>query len=274
MAPDDNTLLDLASHVSDMGEPVFGKYRGVVDDNKDPEKRGRLRLKIPTLLGREVTNWALPCLPFGGSSKIGNYWIPPKDARVWVEFEQGDIRYPIWTGTYWTGKVAPPAEDPAVHALQTPFGHKLIFDDSKNAEKITLSHATTGTPSVILDEKGRVNINDGKGAKVILDADAGKILVSDSNGNKITLSSAGISIEDRNSNSMVFEAAGITIKSKAITLDSKSISLGANAVDPVILGQQFLQLYMTHTHPTPAGPSLVPVPPSALSTLSKVVKTK
>ena len=44
----------------------YGKYRGFVTDNADPEQRGRLKVRVPSVLGDAETGWALPCLPFGG----------------------------------------------------------------------------------------------------------------------------------------------------------------------------------------------------------------
>ncbi len=61
----------------------YGKYRGEVVDNKDPEYLGRLQLRVPSVLGKKaVTGWAMPCLPFGGAADQGFFFIPEKDARV------------------------------------------------------------------------------------------------------------------------------------------------------------------------------------------------
>src|SRR6185295_19835608 len=64
---------------------TYGKYRGIVADNDDPEKRGRVRVTVPSVLGGEVTGWALPCVPFGGLADQGWFAIPEIEAQVWVE---------------------------------------------------------------------------------------------------------------------------------------------------------------------------------------------
>ena len=50
-------------------EKNYGKFRGFVTNNKDPEKRGRLRISIPSVLADQESDWALPCFPFGCNSK-------------------------------------------------------------------------------------------------------------------------------------------------------------------------------------------------------------
>ena len=32
---------------------------------------------------------------------MGWFVIPEQDAQVWVEFEEGELRRPIWVGTFW-----------------------------------------------------------------------------------------------------------------------------------------------------------------------------
>lgn len=42
----------------------------------------------------------MPCVPFAGPG-VGMVFLPPEDAGIWVEFEGGDLCYPIWTGCFW-----------------------------------------------------------------------------------------------------------------------------------------------------------------------------
>ena len=42
----------------------------------------------------------LPRLPYGGNG-VGLFLVPPTKANVWIEFEGGDIDYPVWTGCFW-----------------------------------------------------------------------------------------------------------------------------------------------------------------------------
>ena len=81
----------------------WGKYRGTVVNNIDPEQRGRLIVMVPDVLTLVPSSWAEPCTPLAGPTgpPMGVYMVPPIGAGVWVEFEQGDPDYPIWVGCRW-----------------------------------------------------------------------------------------------------------------------------------------------------------------------------
>lgn len=273
--------MDPMSDVQDVSEQLladvdrlYGKYRGGVVDNNDPDGRGRLKLRVPSVLGDLTTGWALPCFPFGGADQTGFYLVPPVDAAVWVEFEQGDVSYPIWTGTYWTGKVSAPAKEPAKRIFRTPFGHTLEFDDTEGKEAVRIEHGGDAKSSAVFDEKGGVTITDKQGAQVHLDADGNQVVIKDSGGNTITLSSSATSIKDSNGHSITFDASGATIKAPQIVLDGSMVMLGGSGGEPALKGQTFLQLFMTHTHPTSLGPSGPPVPQGEAAALSMAVMTK
>ena len=78
----------------------FGKYRGTVANNIDPQQQGRVQVTVPAVLGEGSLSWAMPCAPYGGSG-VGLFTVPPVGANIWVEFEGGDPDYPIWSGCFW-----------------------------------------------------------------------------------------------------------------------------------------------------------------------------
>ena len=114
----------------------YGKYRGVVADNLDPLMIGRIVAVCPAI-GDGPLTWALPCVPWGGP-QTGMFVVPPVGAGVWIEFEQGDIDYPIWTGCFWSD----PEEVPL---LSTALGNQpgvAIANDLQTG--IVLSAGPTG----------------------------------------------------------------------------------------------------------------------------------
>ncbi|MFO1434526.1 MAG: phage baseplate assembly protein V [Candidatus Competibacteraceae bacterium] len=268
----EETLLQL---VRELNQRRYGKFRGVVSDNRDPEKRGRLKLRVPSVLDQEETDWALPCLPYGGGAGYGLFLVPPPGAQVWVEFEEGDLHRPLWTGTCWqqTGDVPTDAakSPPTAHLLQTPAGHLVQLDDENGARQLRLHHA--GGAELLIDNDGIVTLTDSNGATVTLDAKASAVVVADANGNRLTLNSSGITVADANGNKLELAAAGITVQGQQIVVQGSQVLLGGQGGEPLIKGTSFLSLFATHVHPTPWGPTSPPIPQGEMSALSTAVMT-
>jgi hypothetical protein len=140
----------------------FGKYRGLVKDNKDPLKIGRLQVTVPAVYGM-ATNWALPCAPYAGE-QVGFYAMPPIGALVWVEFEGGDPSHPIWSGGFWQAPEVPAevndnADDPSqVKVFKTRVA-TLWIDDTDQLGKITLRFkddtvSEGATVTLVIDSTG------------------------------------------------------------------------------------------------------------------------
>jgi uncharacterized protein involved in type VI secretion and phage assembly len=147
------------------GKIFFGKYRGVVIDNRDPWKQGRLQVSVQDVYGdEERDHWALPCVPFAGKG-VGFFMLPPKEALVWVEFENGDREYPIWSGCYWAEGEAPTQEaNPEKKVIKTD-AVTITLDESTGKNSITIE--TKEGMKIIMDMKG-IEINDGKGGTIKL----------------------------------------------------------------------------------------------------------
>jgi uncharacterized protein involved in type VI secretion and phage assembly len=265
----------LARVAQELQRRTYGKYRGFVADNDDPQQLGRVRVVVPSVLGAEVTGWALPCLPFGGQEDQGLFTVPELDAQVWVEFEEGDVSRPIWTGTFWRQAADVPAEaassPPTTRLLKTPSGHLLRFDDEDGAERVTLHHQGGG--ELDLDPDGRVALAAPDGAALRLDAAGGTVTVEDANGNRLVMEAAGVTVEDASGNRIELAASGVVVSGQRVVLKGTQVLLGGEGGEPVIKGQSFLTLFATHVHPTAVGPSGPPVPQGEMTTLSTTVLT-
>lgn len=271
----EETVIRLARFID---EKRFGKFRAIVVDNKDPQKRGRLKLRIPSVLADQESDWALPCLPYGGIDQQGMFFVPVIDAQVWVEFEEGDISRPIWVGTFWQKESDTPKdaarEEPTTRLFQTKSGHILQFDDEEGEEQFRLFHPADA--EMLIDKNGTISLTDASGAVLKMDAQNSEIIIEDANGNIMTMNSSGTKVEDSNGNIIEMAAAGITAIGQKIVIKGSQVHLGDEGGEPVIKGQSFLGMFATHIHtvaPVVGGPTSPPIPQGEMSTLSTTVKT-
>ena len=152
----------------------WGKYRGTVINNVDPELRGRLLINVPDVLNVVPSTWAEPCTPLAGPTGpgMGVYMVPPIGAAVWVEFERGDPNYPIWVGCRWGSSSDVP---PLAHAglpvspnivLQTLGQHSLVISDLPGPTGGLMLKSAAGA-SIIVNDTG-IYIQNGRGASLIM----------------------------------------------------------------------------------------------------------
>jgi hypothetical protein len=162
----------------------YGKYEGIVTDVADPKKIGRIRAKVPAVLGEEVdSGWALPCVPAGGGKERGMLFLPQVDDTVWIEFAAGDVSRPIWVGTFWgapdSGPETPTGDGKdatdTLGVLKTKSGHELTFDDD-------------GEVVLLANGNGKSSIRFEKGGGVVITAETIKLCASA--GQKVVLGDA------------------------------------------------------------------------------------
>ena len=182
----------------------YGDYAGFVRDVDDPEKRGRVRVWVPSLLGDEDVpqGWLDWCEP-GGEGGLN---VPPVGANVWVTFEQGLVdhgvyRYGWFSGNSPANSAAPKASnwhlakpaatkgfgpevranipaDPATirapkypsnKVLKTPEGHEIELDDTGLE---VVGGVLTGRRARYRHPSGTTILVDGEGSVYVLSAGA------------------------------------------------------------------------------------------------------
>jgi uncharacterized protein involved in type VI secretion and phage assembly len=196
----------------------LGKFRGKVIDNKDPLKRGRLKINVPAISDHDLA-WAEPCTPYAGP-KVGWYVMPPAGANVWIEFERGDVDYPIWTGCFWgldeKDGIPPDATDPEIKVFQTE-KMKLILDD-KTVKLTALVETDKGKMSLVMDKSG-----------IVVTADTVTITATP---DKIELKKTPATIEITDAITLKKEPASITISNSiALKNAATSTELSQAAID-------------------------------------------
>jgi uncharacterized protein involved in type VI secretion and phage assembly len=166
MAMNEQAILDILERLRNR---YYGKYRGTVTDID--ESTLRIKAKVPSVLKDQETGWCMPCVPYAGDN-VGFAFLPEKGSGVWIEFEGGDVSYPIWTGCYWRQGEIPSDATPTVKAIVTKAGHKILLDDDggtititdANENKITLDSSgitlERGSSTVEVSDS-EVNVNDG-----------------------------------------------------------------------------------------------------------------
>jgi hypothetical protein len=92
----------------------------------------------------------------------------------------------------------------------------------------------------------------------VLRSRSGHRITLDDDGEVVIIANGGGNAEIR-----LTKQGDVIIKAQKIMLGSESAS------EPIVLGQSFMQMFNTHTHPTGVGPSGPPASPMTPSQLSQ-----
>jgi uncharacterized protein involved in type VI secretion and phage assembly len=139
------------------GSRIYGVVVGIVTNNNDDDKLGRVKVKFPWLSDNDESDWARIALP-GAGPKAGAVFIPEVSDEVLVAFEHGDISRPFVIGGLYNGKDKPPLGDGLFDkgkVKRTGFvsrkGHKFVFFEDSSKSGIAL---------ITSDGKIKVSLNE------------------------------------------------------------------------------------------------------------------
>lgn len=163
------------------GGRFYGVYPAVVSDIVDPDGQGRVKVRLPwspDTAGDEYAVWARLATMMAGDNR-GSWFIPDVGDEVLIGFESGDPRRPYVLGMLWNGQDRPPeVMDPAGRnfrkTIRSRNGVRITLDDTDGNETLTL--VTPGGQTIVLTDGAR------------------SIEARDSNGNRITMDPAGITV--------------------------------------------------------------------------------
>jgi uncharacterized protein involved in type VI secretion and phage assembly len=166
----------------DGGKPrqaTGGVVIGIVTNNNDPDKLGRVKVKFPWLDDSQESDWARLAAPGAGATR-GLFAVPEIDDEVLVAFEHGDASRPYIIGGLWNGKDKPPRSD-AVQGgkvqqriFKTRAGHSITLSDQDGAGKIEIK---SGKHTITLDDKGVGKVTITSGGDLELKAAGGKLSI-------------------------------------------------------------------------------------------------
>jgi uncharacterized protein involved in type VI secretion and phage assembly len=157
---------DLMDVIDRMRNRFYGKYRGTVTEVEDSQENGhRIKARVPAVLRDQPTGWCIPCVPYAGDQS-GIAFLPEINAGVWIEFEGGDVSYPIWAGCYWHKGEMPRVVDKEVRVIKTSGNQQIVLDDKEHSITISDSNGNSVTLDrdgiAIVRGSGKLAITDGK----------------------------------------------------------------------------------------------------------------
>ncbi|MCU0650472.1 MAG: type VI secretion system tip protein VgrG [Gemmatimonadaceae bacterium] len=125
---------------------VHGPTTGMVVDNVDPQRMGRLKVRLRWHDAGESTRWLRMAMPYSGNTR-GLHFLPEIGDEVLVAFELGDPERPLIIGALWNGKDAADTTDAnTAKRIVTRSGNTIQFhDDDPGNERIELFSATGQT---------------------------------------------------------------------------------------------------------------------------------
>src|ERR1043165_8284894 len=220
-------LYDLASvftaqiHIGEAESArIFQPVIGLVTDNKDPSKLGRVKVKIPVLSEQDTTFWC-PIIMLGAGKNRGWFFIPEKDDEVLVMFEHGDLNRPLVVGALWGGKDRAPDKNPGGNprrVIKSRLGSKVTFDDEK--EQLIIEDGV---------QKGKITF-DAKANKITIEALDGDVCFQTPADDMTIVAqsieiTANTNLEIHAGDNMSWGAGGsATVKSSGTTLSGSKVN--------------------------------------------------
>ncbi|MGG1550369.1 phage baseplate assembly protein V [Paenibacillus ferrarius] len=196
-------------------QKMNGVMVGIVTNNNDPDKLGRVKLKLPMQETDTETDWVRIATLMGGK-EMGSLFIPEVNDEVLVAFHLGELRMPFVIGSLWNPKNKPPApaDKNDLRMIKSRSGHEISFNDKSGDESITIK-----------TKKGQVI--------ELKDKDSSIAIADDSGNNKITIkggSANEISIVSSTSKITMNAKGDVAIEStKEIKIKSTQVNIEASA---------------------------------------------
>jgi len=209
----------------DQGTRFYGVTVGVVTNNQDPDKLGRVKVHFPWLSQEDESSWARVLSPMAGRDR-GLYCLPEVDDEVLVAFEHGQVEFPYILGALWNGKDIPPETNADgkndKRVLKSRSGHVIRLDDSSDQAKIEVIDKTGNNKVVIDASKNTITIQAQGGISLTSDGD----ITLEAKG-QVVIKGLRVSLEATGQNDTVTAQAGMDLKADG-PLNIKGVVVNIN----------------------------------------------
>ena len=218
----EHTLLGQAGGANGGPRKVDSIIVGVVTNNNDPDKMGRVKVTLPSVNEVE-TFWAPVLLPAAGNER-GISMLPRVDEQVIVAFENGDPSYPVVLGSMFNGRDKPGSE---MAVADGSFALKSDENVLVRANKDINLRSDTGKWDIKIDggeikEKVAKGYTGDFGATWNLKATGGITVESSQS---VTVKAPSITVEAQAS--LALKGATVDIKGQAaVTISGAIINIG------------------------------------------------
>lgn len=204
------TLLDL---VATPPRPPWsaGLVVGVVTNNNDPDKLGRVRVRYPALSATIESWWARIATPAAGAGR-GVLMMPVAGDEVVVGFEHGDPRRPYVLGAVFNGSAKP-------QTLVHPDGSLHVSSDKQIVIESTGNMKVDGKADLGVTVKGRMTEKVSGATSLTYDA---KTDIQSSG--PLTIEGKGITTVKSGANMSVESQGAMTVKARgALTIECSGV---------------------------------------------------
>ncbi|MGI9303717.1 MAG: phage baseplate assembly protein V [Gammaproteobacteria bacterium] len=200
---------------------IYAPVVGIVTNNQDPDKLGRVKVKLPWLSEKDESDWARVVTPMAGA-KRGMYFLPEVDDEVLVAFEHGDVRLPYVLGALWNGKDKPPEDNSDgknnVRTIKSRSGHIVRLDDTKGEEKIEVIDKSTKNSITINTKDNSITIS--ADADISIKSAKGKLTLQSKDG--IAIKSDGDITVESGKDKLAFTKSRIAMVAPTVEVKAKT----------------------------------------------------
>jgi hypothetical protein len=276
-------------------------------DVADPEQRGRIKIKVPSIFGeQELSQWVLPISNPLSGPQSGAFFPPYVGDVVMVMFDHGDLDYPFYIGGFWAQGELPEAfisDYPNVRGFNFRSGQKILINETEGKLQLSLVNADGGF--IIIDDTadkegiyiqhkngslmqlqktGSIVMTTPKGNMLFLDEEEGAVTLKSASGGLLTVKE-DMTLGDKTGKNIVsfskdsvniLASTNVNLNATNVNLEAGAINLGKGASFHAVIYENLKTLFDGHIHPTAVGPSGPALPPNtmALSELNPALSAK